>query len=243
MIENRLTIDEYCREIETYLCRKNDGHLIRVVGPSFDLVSSWARGGVPLKIAFSGIDRAFDRYHRQRPRRRPLKIDFCAADVLDAFDQWRRALGLPAAGQASEPGDAVEHATPSLPAHLERVVMRLTNARARGLLDDSFEPLLDAAARELDAARASPRGIRGEARRALLARLDALDAELIRLARAAIDAPTRQTLLDEAEAELAGYRGRMEPVAFSRARERAVDRLLRERFQLPVVALHGGGAS
>ena len=34
-------VDEFCREIETYLCRKNDGHLIRVVGPSF---SSCRRG-------------------------------------------------------------------------------------------------------------------------------------------------------------------------------------------------------
>ena len=42
---------EYCREIETYLCRKNDGHLIRVVGPSFELVSGWAAQGVPLKVA------------------------------------------------------------------------------------------------------------------------------------------------------------------------------------------------
>ena len=33
----RVQIADYCRDIETYLCRKNDGHLIRVVGPSFDL--------------------------------------------------------------------------------------------------------------------------------------------------------------------------------------------------------------
>ena len=37
-------VDEYCREIETYLCQKNDGHLIRVVGPSFEIVSGWAAG-------------------------------------------------------------------------------------------------------------------------------------------------------------------------------------------------------
>ena len=35
-----VTESDYCREIEAYLCRKNDGHLIRVVGPSFDLVSA-----------------------------------------------------------------------------------------------------------------------------------------------------------------------------------------------------------
>jgi len=49
-------VAEYCREIETYLCRKNDGHLIRVTGPSFDLVSGWATQGVPLKVACAGSD-------------------------------------------------------------------------------------------------------------------------------------------------------------------------------------------
>src|SRR5262249_49462944 len=82
---------EYCREIETYLCRKNDGHLIRVVGPSFEVVSGWEARGVPLKIAFEGIDRYFERYYRSGPRRRPVKIDFCDADVLDVFDEWKRA--------------------------------------------------------------------------------------------------------------------------------------------------------
>src|SRR5438045_6032193 len=85
---------EYCREIETYLCRKNDGHLIRVVGPSFEIVSRWAEQGVPLKVAYAGIDRYFERYYRKGPRRRPVKIDFCDADVLDLFDEWRRALGI-----------------------------------------------------------------------------------------------------------------------------------------------------
>ena len=90
----RLQISDYCREIETYLCQKNDGHLIRVTGPSFDLVSGWAAQGVPLKVAFKGIDRYFERYYRKGPRRRPVKIDFCEADVLDVFDEWRRATGL-----------------------------------------------------------------------------------------------------------------------------------------------------
>ena len=77
---------DYCRDIETYLCRKNDGHLIRVVGPSFDLVTGWEAQGVPLNVAFSGIDRCFERYYRKGPRRRPIMIEFCAAVVLDAFE-------------------------------------------------------------------------------------------------------------------------------------------------------------
>src|SRR5437016_1378078 len=74
--------------------RQTDGHLVRVVGPSFDLVSRWAAQGIPLKIAFRGVDRRFERYYAKGPRRRPLRIEFCEADVLDAFDEWRRAVGL-----------------------------------------------------------------------------------------------------------------------------------------------------
>jgi hypothetical protein len=42
--------DDYCRQIEAHLCRKNDGHLIRIVGPAFEQVSGWAREGIPLSV-------------------------------------------------------------------------------------------------------------------------------------------------------------------------------------------------
>ena len=126
---------DYCREIEAYLCRKNDGHLIRITGPSFELVSGWAARSIPLKIAFHGIDRSFERYYRKGPRRRPLKIDFCDADVLDAFDEWRRAVMQSPVGQSpfgqSSVSQSSSKAHQSLPAHLERVVMRLTSAITR----------------------------------------------------------------------------------------------------------------
>jgi len=134
-----LDIADYCREIETYLCRKNDGHLIRVVGPSFSLVSAWAAQGVPLKIACAGIDRYFERYYRKGPRRRPVKIDFCEADVLDVFDEWRKALGVTQSAvesdHASADGDPpAVTGRQSLPAHLERVLLRLSSARSTNLL-------------------------------------------------------------------------------------------------------------
>ena len=92
--EGGIDLDGYCRAIESHLCRKNDGHLIRIAGPTFDLVRGWAEQGVPLKVALTGIDRTFERYYRKGARRRPLQVSFCEADVLDVFDDWRRALGL-----------------------------------------------------------------------------------------------------------------------------------------------------
>ena len=234
-----MQIEDFCREIESYLCQKNDGHLIRVVGPSFEVVSGWAERGVPLKIAFAGIDRYFERYYRKGPRRRPVKIDFCDADVLDVFDEWQRAVGAqPSAAGHQSPADGHQSSAgrQSLPAHLERVVLRLTSARAGGTLGDEFDALIDRAAAELDAARAKAGGLRGAARQALLDRLAALDAELVRQARGTLDEVTRAALAREAESELAGFRSGMTADAFARAREAAVDRLVRERARLPTIA-------
>ena len=230
---------DYCRNIETYMCRKNDGHLIRVVGPSFDLVSGWEAQGVPLNVAFGGIDRCFERYYRKGPRRRPIQIGFCEADVLDAFDEWRRAVGLPRNPDAPAVDDPTDEDRPrrgSLPAHLERVVMRMTAARANGSLGAEFDDLIDAAARELDVARGVASGLRGEARHALIARLAALDVEILQAARAALDERARTMLMNGADDDLAAFRDRMAPDAMTRAREAAFDRRVRERFGLPIVA-------
>jgi hypothetical protein len=227
---------DYCREIETYLCRKNDGHLMRVVGPSFDLVVGWASQGVPLKVACAGIDRYFERYYRKGPRRRPVKIDFCEADVLDVFDEWRRAVGVAPAAGAEAPAPHPHSRGTSLPNHLERVVLRLTSARAGGALGAEFDALIDRVSSELDAARGKAGGLRGEARQALVDRLATLDAELLRQARSAIGAATLDAMARDAGAELAGFRAGMAADAFARAHDAALNRLVREHFKLPTVA-------
>jgi hypothetical protein len=235
---------DFCREIEAYLCRKNDGHLIRVTGPSFEMVADWAAQGVPLKVAYLGIDRCFERYYRKGPRRRPVHIDFCAADVLDAFDQWRRALVLPASAVAvREPGDSTaapetlsaDRKRPSLPAHLERTLMRLTDARTSGALGGEADRLIDQVAEQLDVARTSPGGLRGERRQAVVERLNALDRDLLQAVRATLDAAVLRTIDASADEELQAFRTGMPADAFLLARQRVVDRLVRERFRLPVI--------
>ena len=231
---------DYCREIESYLCKKNDGHLIRVVGPSFELVSRWAADGVPLKIAFEGIDRHFERYYRKGPRRRPVRIDFCEADVLDAFDEWRRAVGLSLGGPdtESEPDEPAHQAktSASLPAHLERVTLRLTSAIASGRFTAEGGALIDRIAHELDLARESSRGVRGEARRELLGRLASIDAELGQLAIASLASAERAAIEREADEELDAFRSRLAADAYARARGAIVDRLARAAFGLPIVS-------
>jgi hypothetical protein len=116
------------------------------------------------------------------------------------------------------------------------VVTRLTAGRASGLLGEVFDAPIDRAARELDAARAKAGGIRGEARSSLLSRLKALDADLVRVARAQIDARDLAAMEREADDDLAPFRAGMPPEAFARARAAAIERLVRARFNLPVVS-------
>jgi hypothetical protein len=246
-IESALDPADYCREIEAYLCRKNDGHLIRVVGPSFELVSQWAVTGVPLSIACHGIDRYFERYYRKAPRRRPVRIDFCEADVLDAFDEWRRAVGLravtgEAAPPAGEPGEeggepARSGAGKSVPAHLERALLRLTDARATGSLGESADALIDRLGQELERARASRGGVRGDARAALMARLTAIDCELLTLARQSVSKEVQQQLQKEAAVEIQPFRSAMGETRYQQAVQSATDHLLRSRLGLPTVSL------
>lgn len=233
--------DQYCRAIEAYLCRKNDGHLIRIVGPAFEQVLGWAEKGVPLKVACHGIDRYFERYYAKGPRRRPVRIEFCDADVLDAFDQWRRAVGIaseprvaPAGTSESAPPDEDARKHESLPAHVERVIARLTTLRAGP--DRSLDESLDAVIRELDARRADAKHLRGEARRAFVERLEAIDAELLAAVRTQCDHATLAQLAAEADEELAPFKDRLSGAALARAQRAAVDRLIRERRRLPVIA-------
>ncbi len=229
----------FCRDLESYLCRKNDGHLVRIVGPAFDLVRGWAMQGIPYKVACSGIDRSFERYYAKGPRRRPVRIEFCEADVLEAFDDWRRAVGVHAAAAAT--GGDVESAPrrqASLPAHLERIVVRLTGLRAGGQRSAAFTDTCDRIVAEIDAARAGAKAARGDARRVLLERLVVLDGVLLGAARSELTASDAAQLHTDAEAELAPFRGRMEPAAYEAALAAAADRLVRERLGLPDLKVH-----
>lgn len=225
---------EYCRKIETYLCRKNEGHLIRIVGPAFEQVCGWATLGVPLKVAFRGIDHYCERYYAKGPRRRPVRIEFCEADILDLFDAWRRAVGVTAAAGASAAEEPPVRKSP-LAAHIERVVARLTTLRAGANRSAAFADRIDAAVRQLDHLAADARAARGEARARIVERLQSLDDDLVLAAVHEADAALAATLTLEAEAELAPFVSRMPPEALDRARGAAFHRLLRDALGLPVL--------
>jgi len=250
---------EYCRAIEAYLCRENGGHLVRIVGPAFQVVAGWHAAGIPFGIVKQGIDRtlARDRAKPAGPVRRPVRVEFCEADVQDAFAAWRRAVGVGMAGagdEATQPAaaadggpapDAAAPATaprpgrgPSLAAHVDRAMQRLTQA----LLDlGRFAPeeaaaagaAMEAALATLDRLQGDARGARGEARAALIAALATADAALASALVAALPPADAADLTRTARAELAPFAGRMAAPDLASAEAAALARLVRERFRAP----------
>ena len=228
-------VAKYCRELETYLCHKNEGHLIRIVGPAFEQVCSWAERGVPLKIAFRGIDRYCARHYAKPGRRRPIRIEFCEADILDAFDEWRRALGIRTGLDNGEEGSKPGR-KPSLSSHIERAIARLATLSTRSAGSPGFLATVDSIVRQLENLAADARGARGEARQQMIERLALADREL-RLAAAHDLSSTRSAeLVKEAEAELAPFGSRLTPDAREKATAAAYDRLLRETLGLPTLS-------
>ena len=220
---------EYCREVESYLCKKNAGHLIRIVGPAFEQVKSWAAQGIPLKIVFRGIDRTCERHNAKPGRRRPLRIEFCEGDILGAFDDWRRAIGT------SEPSvDAPASRKEPLPTHIERALARLLAVRTSER-HDPLAQIIAATVAALDDLVGRARQARGEERSTLIARLTELDAELVAVARTHLEAGTAAALRREVDADLAPFAARMTPDARARASALAFDKLIREALGLPVL--------
>jgi hypothetical protein len=226
---------EYARQVERHLCQRNHGHLVRVVGPAFELVSGWAAAGVPLKVAFQGIDRCCARLEARGPRRRPVRIEFCEADVLDAFDDWRRAVGVPASAP-KEGSETPAARKPVLAAHVERVIARLANVRGPGTSSPPLHRHLEDAIRELEHLAASAPRARGEVRAAIIARLARMDDELMSAVIDQLDHSRAEQLRAEAREELAAFGNRMPPDARTKAIEAAFARLVRESAGLPTLS-------
>lgn len=227
---------EYCRRVEEHLGRVNQGHLIRVAGTSFELVRQWALEGIPIGIVYRGIEQKAER-HRAGASKRPLRLEFCEGDVRALYDDWRRAIGVPGspAVEGDDESPAIEERRrPSVVRQIDRAVNRLIAAAGRletpDLLREALVEILD----RLTALREELRGARGEARRALVERVMAIDGEIGAAARRAADVGIAEV---EAEAarEMAAFRARLSEDAWQRSLNAAVDRLLRDRYGLPTL--------
>lgn len=240
----RMDPGELCRAVESYLCRKNDGHLIRIVGPAFEMVCAWAAAGIPLGVVERAIDQRYSRYYARGPKRHPLRIEYCEGDVLDLFDEWKRAVGVgavsaaePSGGLPSEPAGTAgrsrgSRSRSSLAAHLDDLAARLS-AWSPPPGAAALESLLAESRAAVEAARAGGGTLRGAARRRVTGQLAELDARFPIAARTDAGDAVLRELRAEAQESLEPFRSRMPAAAFASALEAATDRLLAEHFKLP----------
>ena len=230
-------VGAYCRAIESHLCVRNGGHRIRVVGPAFDLARAWHRAGIPLKVVERGIDHRVERAE-QRGVRRPLRLEFCEADVQQAFADWRRAVGPMAAAVLVAAGDdaaAGESRGPSLPRHLDRVATRTSSA----IVQMPAGPLRDlgtATLERVEALRAAAPRARGDSRQSALAALADLDAAWDAAVLAHADPALLGRGRAEATRDLAAFHGRMPGAEYQRAIDGLTAKAVREWLGVPRMA-------
>jgi hypothetical protein len=238
--EAPLDLGEYCRRVEEHLARVNEGHIIRIVGPAFEMVRGWAIEGI-LGVVCRGIDAKAER-HRAGRSKRPLRLEFCEGDVRALYDDWRRAVGAWSpgtdSGTTTGPVSPVieERRRPSITRQLDRAIDRVVAASGNLDLPDGLADGLTKILDDLVALRDQLRHTRGAARNALIDRLVTIDHAIADAARTAAGASVADVEA-EARRELATFRGRLPADAWDRSVRAGVDRLLRERYNLPSLDL------
>ena len=231
-------VADYCRQVEAHLTRINGGHLVRVVGPGFALVKQWADEGIPLSVVFRGIEHKAER-HAAGASKRPLRIEFCEADVRALYDDWRRAIGVPATSatetdtHVAAPEPSANPKRRSAPKAIDRAIDRLGRLAGRLELPGEFRDAMSRLIEQLSAVREDLAHTRGAARDRVLERLAPLEGELLEHARGIVAADVLRELTARAEQDLAPYRERLTPEAWTRAVSVTVNRGVREHMELP----------
>jgi hypothetical protein len=125
---------------------------------------------------------------------------------------------------------------PSLVAHLDRVVTRLSSVLAGTKLPDSLRDSLDRAVRAVDGLRSTARHARGAARRGIVDELGLIERTILDEAVSALDPQSLEELRAASSRELAPFRTRMPDAAYAEALEAALRRQIRECLGLPRIA-------
>ena len=229
-------VADYCRQVEAHLTRVNGGHLVRVVGPGFALVKQWADEDIPLSVVFRGIEQKAER-HAAGASKRPLRIEFCEADVRAVYDDWRRAIGVTARsvpeGTDTLESDPSSTKRRSVPKTIDRAIDRLGRLAGRLELPGEFRDAMSRIIEQLSSLRAELAHTRGAARQVLLEQLGPIERDLLDHARAVVPDDVMRDVVARAEQDLAPYRDRLAPDAWARAVSVTVDRGVREHLELP----------
>src|SRR5262245_35038251 len=192
---------------------------------------------MPLSIVTHGIDLKAER-HRAGRSTRPLRLEFCEADVRQVYTRWCRSVGLTASGPKAEasPESRETEKRPSLSRQVDRALDKLSRVSGRLDLPEAFRETVGQAINELSVVRDASRTARGDARKALTSRLPTVDMALLGAGRDALKAEVLDRLRRTAEADLAPYRRRLAAEIWHRGVDRALDQLIRDHLGLPTLS-------
>jgi hypothetical protein len=226
----------YFTEIEQRFQQRR-GSLLMLSTLDWALIESWREAGIPLEAVLRGIDNAFDKYDARAlssPRRiqKVNGLAWCSQAVLEAVEQ------------ANEAAIGASHDTPAPGAESgfesERIAAYLT-ANAQTLAAAPLTAPADATAaeiaqrlRELAAAlRLEPATSLEELDRTLTVLEEKLFAALLTAAPEA----DLVTLREQAAAELAPYRGKMQAMQIKQIQQQFLQKRLLEARKLPRLSL------
>jgi hypothetical protein len=236
----------YFTEIETRFQQRR-GTLLLLSTLDWALIETWREAGIPLEIVLRGIDAAFDKHDAQKLRagkRRVRQVNglaWCAQAIMEAAEQAREAAaGMnPAdASATSELRDSGFEAV-RIARFLSENAARLRRAAAAA--PESSRPVIAEAAVRLDeltlplAPGASATS--GLSLEDLDRALSVLEERLIASLLAAAPESDIAALREQADREMAPFRGRMQAHQVQQVRQQFLQKRLLERYSIPRLSL------
>jgi hypothetical protein len=235
----------YFTEIEDAFIRRRGKHLL--LSPmDWALIESWKEMGVPLHVALSGIERAFDSFDA-KPRRRTVKsLLYCQEEVEAQFAEWQEAqVGAGASENGERTSDKMvdEARLPfsrlAIIEHLERVrasLLKVCDERKKSRKDDFCDALARAASRLKELEKDFSKAARPKAEK-LEDSLTGLEKMLDEALLTSLSTRERAAARAIAEEQLQPYRNRMERPIFEQTLENLLLKRLRDAHGLPRLSL------
>ena len=228
---------EYFSEIEERFSRRR-GSLLLLSTLDWALIETWREAGVPLEAVLRGIDDAFDKHDAKlaRAKGRMRKVNglaWCAQAVMQAAEDMAEAAtgsAKPEAGEAPSSGFEAERVARFLEENAKVVdAVVVEQAAADAVRIETLRRLRELAA---------------EMRAAVPMPLDELDRTLTvleeRLFAALLSAAPEAEIVglrEQADRELAPYRGRMSAVQIRQVQTQFLQKRLLEARRLPRLSL------
>jgi hypothetical protein len=226
----------YFTEIEQRFQQRR-GSLLMLSTLDWALIESWREAGIPLEAVLRGIDSAFDKYDARAlsSPRRVRKVNglaWCAQAVLESVEQANEAA-IGASHDTPVPGAESGFESERIAAYLSMNAQALAAAPLTAPADTTAAEIAQRL-RELAAA------LRLEPARSLedLDRtLTVLEEKLFAALLTAAPEPELVTLREQAAAELAPYRGKMQAMQIKQIQQQFLQKRLLEARKLPRLSL------